>query len=112
MLYRDDDFLEVTKRDLIIILKDNLDKSPENEKILDTLIGILVKYDTLTPRQYDWICHKLLYVIRHNDKYREYRGVRGFHLTPRELTDPWELDLTGVLNNETPFKELIPKRTN
>jgi hypothetical protein len=72
---RNGDLLTIDKSGLIGMIQDNSDR--ESAKIDATLISMINSfYHHLSVKQMNWILEKIKYIIRHNKKYRELKGIK------------------------------------
>jgi hypothetical protein len=57
------------------MIRDNTDK--RSEKIDEDLIGmIVIYYGRFSIKQSNWILEKVKYIIRHNNIYGKYKGIK------------------------------------
>jgi hypothetical protein len=69
------DLLLIDKQGIISLIKNNTDG--ESGKIDGNVISLVKRYyDCLSVKQQYWILEKVKYIIRHNDKYRDFRGIK------------------------------------
>jgi hypothetical protein len=69
------DLLMVNKTGIIKMIKDNSDKN--SSQIDCNLISMInCFYGHLSVKQLNWILEKVKYIIRHNKKYIEYKGIK------------------------------------
>lgn len=75
---RHGDLLTIDKTNLINMIKDNSDKdSAQIDSNLITMIQCF--YGHLSVKQMNWTLEKVKYIIRHNRKYKEYKGIKDIH---------------------------------
>jgi hypothetical protein len=71
--------LTLNKLALIEIIKDNSDKdSIEIDCSLITMVNRY--YGRFSAKQLNWIFEKVKYILRHNIRYSEYKGVKDIQL--------------------------------
>jgi hypothetical protein len=72
---RNGDLLILDKDGLIGMIQDNSDRS--SEKIDSMLVNMINCYwSHLSVKQLNWILEKVKYIIRHNLKYRKFKGIK------------------------------------
>ncbi|MDR1198675.1 MAG: hypothetical protein LBK94_06640 [Prevotellaceae bacterium] len=75
IIERTGDLLMVNKTGIIKMVKDNSDRnSAKIDCSLITMINCF--YGHLSVKQMSWILEKVKYIIRHNKKYIEYKGIK------------------------------------
>ena len=61
----------LTRQELFeMIDKDNPDKS---DFLKENILNIIRKYQNFSIKQYQWILAKVIFIINHNNKYRNFR---------------------------------------
>jgi hypothetical protein len=75
IIERNGDLLMMDKSGLVEMIKNNCDKdSAKIDSALITMINCF--YGHLSIKQNNWIMEKVKYIIRHNKKYGEYKGIK------------------------------------
>jgi hypothetical protein len=75
IMKRKGDLLELNKDGLIKMIRDNTDK--KSVKIDSDLIKMInCFYGHLSVKQLNWIMEKVKFIVRHNNGYREYKGIK------------------------------------
>jgi Ni2+-binding GTPase involved in maturation of urease and hydrogenase len=75
IIERNGDLLVINKSELIEMIKNNCDKSSATiDSTLITMINCF--YGRMSVKQLNWIVGKVLYIIRHNKEYSEYKGIK------------------------------------
>jgi hypothetical protein len=69
------DLLKINKIGLIAMISTNGDK---NSAVIDLKIITMINcfYGHLSLKQLNWIMEKVKYITRHNDKYRDLKGIK------------------------------------
>jgi hypothetical protein len=75
IIERTGDLLMVNKTGIIKMVKDNSDR---NSAKIDSSLIVMINcfYGHLSIKQMNWILEKIKYIIRHNGKYRDFKGIK------------------------------------
>jgi hypothetical protein len=75
VMRKENELLVIDKNGLIRLIKDNTDnKSTKIDSDLTRMI--ICFYGHMSVKQLNWVLEKVKYVIRHNSKYRKYKGIK------------------------------------